>query len=101
VKLIFGRPVPAAEAMIAQFSLAMVFVGLLQALAQWALASRWTRFSLLYGTLGLGYWLALLAVGRTPGTILPVMATASGAAFVVLFSGWLLSMRRPPAAPQS
>jgi O-antigen/teichoic acid export membrane protein len=101
VKLIFGRPVPAAEAMIAQFSLAMVFVGLLQALAQWALASRWTRFSLLYGTLGLGYWLALLAVGRTPGTILPVMATASGAAFVVLFSGWLLTMRRPPAAPQS
>jgi len=94
VKLIFGHPVPAAEAMIVQLSITMVFVGLLQALAQWALASRWTRLSLLYGALGLGYWLVLLALGRTSGTLLPVMAAASGTAFAILFFAWLITMRR-------
>ena len=52
--------------MICQLSITMVFVGLLQALALWALASRWTKISLLYGVLGLGYWLALLLLGKNP-----------------------------------
>ena len=94
VKLIFGHPVPAAEAMIVQLSVTMIFVGLLQALAQWALASRWTRLSLLYGALGLGYWLVLLTFGRTASTMMPVMATTASAAFVILFLAWLITMRR-------
>ena len=101
VKLIFGHPLPAAEAMIVQLAIAMVFVGLLQSLAYWALASRWTKISLLYGALGLGYWLVLLILGKTPGTLLPAMAVTSGIAFVILLASWLATMRRHRPAAQS
>ena len=101
VKLIFGRSVPAAEAMIVQLSVTMIFVGLSQALAQWALASRWTRFLLLYGALGLGYWLILLGVGQTPNILLPVMASVAGTAFFILFIAWLITMRRHRPVAQS
>ena len=47
-----GRNTPDAAAMINPLALTMVFVGLLQSLALWALASRWTKISLLYGALG-------------------------------------------------
>jgi len=94
VKLIFGHPVPAAEAMIVQLSVTMIFVGLLQALAQWALASRWTRLSLLYGALGLGYWLVLLLIGKTPAALLQVMPVVTSLAFVILFCCWLAKMKR-------
>ncbi len=60
VKIILGRPSLEAEAMIAPLGLTMTFVGLLQSLALWALASRWSKISLLYGGLGLAYWLGLL-----------------------------------------
>ena len=66
VEIILGRSSPEAEAMIGRLSVTMVFVGLLQALALWSLASRWLKISLSYGALGLAYWLTLLACGRTP-----------------------------------
>jgi hypothetical protein len=57
---LLGKYTPEASEMIGQFSITMVFVGLLQSLAFWALASRWIKISLLYGGLGIGYWLTLL-----------------------------------------
>ena len=80
--------------MILQLSITMVFVGLLQALAVWALASRWLKISLLYGGLGLGYWLILFATGKNPAALLQIMPVAAGTAFVVLFLAWLVVMRR-------
>jgi hypothetical protein len=71
----------------------MTFVGLVQAFAMWALASRWLKIALLYGALGLGYWLTLLAFGKSPEELLRVMPIVSGMAFVVLFSVWLIAMR--------
>jgi hypothetical protein len=99
VKVILGRPSPEAEAMIARLSVTMVFVGLLQALALWSLASRWLKISLSYGVLGLGYWLTLLTLGKTPVALLQTMPVAAGIAFSVLFFAWLITMRRhhPPA----
>ncbi|MGO8839374.1 MAG: hypothetical protein ACLQAH_14750 [Limisphaerales bacterium] len=94
VKLILGRPSPEAGAMIARLAATMIFVGLLQALALWALASRWTKISLLYGALGLGYWLTLLAAGKTPAALLHTMPVAAGAAFGILFVTWLVTMQR-------
>jgi hypothetical protein len=94
VKLILGKASPAAAAMIGQLAMTMVFVGLLQALALWALASRWQKISLLYGFLGLGYWLTLLAAGRTPATLLQIMPVAGGVAFAILFSVWLVTLRQ-------
>ena len=38
--------------MIGRLSVTMVFVGLLQLLGIWSLASRWLKISLLYGALG-------------------------------------------------
>ena len=92
LKLI-GKYTPEAAGMIGQFSMTMVFVGLLQSLAYWALASRWIKISLLYGGLGLGYWLALLFLGKSPAALLQTMPVAAGLAFGALFVVWLIAMR--------
>lgn len=84
---------PKAADMIGRLSVAMVFIGLLQALALWSLASRWIKISILYGVLGLIYWLVLLIFGKTPADLLYLMPIVSGAAFVVVFLVWLVAMR--------
>ena len=98
---IIGRYTPEAAAMIGQFAMTMVFVGLLQSLAYWALASRWQKTALLYGGLGLAYWLALLAFGKTPTMLLHTMSAVSGMAFIILFAVWFGIMRRHKPAAQS
>jgi hypothetical protein len=101
VKIILGRSSLEAEAMIARLSVTMIFVGLLQALALWSLASRWLKISLFYGVLGLVYWLSLLTLGKTPPDLLRVMPAAAGMAFGVLFLFWLATLRRHHPAAQS
>jgi hypothetical protein len=91
---ILGRNTPAAAAMVAPFAITMVFVGLLQGLAFWSLASRWSKITLLYGALGVVFWLILFALGRSPEMILRVMPVGTGAALVVLLSFWWLALRR-------
>jgi hypothetical protein len=98
---LLGRNTSQAAGMIAPLSVTMIFVGLLQALAFWALASRWLKISLLYGVLGLGYWLTLLVVGQTPAALLRTMPVAAGTAFIILFIIWFIIMRRHKPAPQS
>jgi hypothetical protein len=90
---LLGRNTPEAAAMIGQLAVTMVFVGLLQALAMWALASRWLKISLLYGVLGLGYWLTLLILGKSPADLLLVMPITAGVAFGVVFLVWLIALR--------
>jgi len=80
--------------MIAPFAITMVFVGLMQAIGTWALASHWLKISLLYGILGAAYWALLLAVGKTPAALLHAMPLAAGTAFLFLFSFWFIAMRR-------
>jgi hypothetical protein len=101
VNIILGRPSSGAEAMIARLSVTMVMVGLLQALALWSLASRWLKISLLYGALGLGYWLTLFLCGKTPAALLQIMPVAAGFAFGALFLFWLITMRQPKPVPPS
>ena len=91
-----GRNTPEAAGMVGQLAMTMVSVGLLQALGMWALASRWVKMALLYGGLGLSYWITLFCLGKSPSGLLQVMPFASGMAFVILFTVWLLAMRRPP-----
>jgi hypothetical protein len=93
VEMIFGKPSPEAAEMVGRFAVTMAFVGLLQAMGMWALASRWFRVALLYGTLGLTYWLVLLVFGTTPQRMLHLMPMSAGIAFVVLFVAWLSGMR--------
>lgn len=90
---LLNRNTPEAAAMIGRLAVAMVFIGLIQALGTWALASRWIKISLLYGALALAYWLTLLYFGRTPADLLRVMPVAAGAAFAVVFVVWLIAMR--------
>jgi hypothetical protein len=92
--MILGRDTPAADGMIVWLTLTMVFVGLVQALAMWALASRWSKVSLLYGGLGGIYWLVLLCFGNSPTALLHTMPVAAGAAFFILLFFWMRSMRR-------
>jgi O-antigen/teichoic acid export membrane protein len=93
VKLILGTPSAAAAEMISRLAITMAFASLLQALGTWALASRWIKISLLYGGLGIGYWLALLFLGKSPADLLRVMPVAAGTAFTALFLVWLVAMR--------
>jgi hypothetical protein len=86
------RNTPEAAGMIGRFSITMVFVGLLQALAMWSLASRWIKLSILYGGLGIAYWIALLCLGRSPADLLRVMPVAAGIAFGAMFLIWLIAM---------
>jgi hypothetical protein len=92
VKLILGAPSPVAAAMISRLAITMAFASLLQALGTWALASRWVKISLLYGGLGLGYWLTLLFLGKSPAALLQTMPVAAGIAFAALFVVWLIAM---------
>lgn len=85
------RNTPAAVAMIGPLCWTMVFAGLLQALAWWSLASRWLKTSLLYGFLGLCYWLTLLVFGKTPTDLLRLMPLAAGIAFGLLLFFWLFT----------
>ncbi len=93
VKLILGTPSPVAAAMISRLAITMAFASLLQALGTWALASRWVKISLLFGALGIGYWLALLFLGKSPAALLQTMPVAAGLAFGALFLVWLIAMR--------
>jgi hypothetical protein len=95
---LFHRNTPEAVAMIGRLSVSMVFVGLLQALGMWSLASRWIKLSLLYGVLGMAYWGGMLVIGQTPSTLLDAMPVATGLAFFVLFTFWIVAMRRQKSA---
>ena len=95
------RNTPEAMAMMGRLAVTMIFVGLLQAFAIWSLASRWLNISLLYGALGVAYWLALLALGKDATSMLRVMPVAAGAALVILFTGWIILMRRNHLPAQS
>ena len=90
-----GRNTPETSAMVGQLATAMVFVGLLQALGMWALASRWVKIALLYGGLGLTYWLLLFWLGNTPAALLQVMPLAAGIAFALLLVIWWIAMHNP------
>jgi hypothetical protein len=100
---ILHKDSPEAAAMIVPYAVTMIFVGLLQSLAYWALASRWAKVSFLYGALGLIYVPLLFWFGKTPSQLLHTMVVAAGATFVIVLATWLVSLKRhhPPATAQS
>jgi len=67
----------------------------------WSLASRWLKISLLYGALGLGYWLTILSLGKSPAALIQTMPVAAGTAFVIFLVIWLVTLRRHKPAVQS
>ena len=103
VRLIFGEYTPEAAAMVSRLAVTMAFVGLMQAVGMWALASRWLKVALLYGASGLIYWVVLLTWGRSPAVMLQLMPTVAGSAFGLLFISWLVAMRmsHPGRRPNS
>lgn len=90
---ILNRYTPEVHAMLLPLSLTMVFVGLLQSLALWSLASRWSRLAIVYGVLGLAYWLVLLTFGKSLDALLRLMPVAAGLAFAGLLVMWVLTLR--------
>ncbi len=107
VNIIFGKPFPEASAMIPHLAMTMIFVGLIQALGMWALASHWLKVGLLYGGLGVAYWVTLLGVARratvsgshlNPATLLNVMPIVAAIGFVIMFIAWLVLLRRGDSA---
>lgn len=91
--------IPSAAPMIAPLSLTIVLGGLSQAIGIWSLASKWLKLALLYGALGVGYWLTLLLVGKTPEKLLQTMPLTAGAAFFILCMAWLFILRRQAPNP--
>jgi hypothetical protein len=96
LKIIFGKADPECATMIGRLAPTMVFVGLLQALGTWSLASHWIKLALLYCGLGVAYWLALFFLGKSPDDLLRIMPVASGISFGLLFLFWLIAMRNQP-----
>jgi len=89
--LYLGHPNDQAAQMIVPFSIAMVLIGLCQAVGMWSLADRTFKIALLYGALGLTYWTTLLVVGKTPEALLSVMPLGAGVSFCVLCICWLVN----------
>jgi len=94
VKMYLGHPNDEASGMIVRFSIAMVLIGLNQAVGMWSLADRAFKIALLYGALGLAYWIALLLVGKTPADLLYAMPIGAGVSFCVLCVCWLAGRSR-------
>jgi O-antigen/teichoic acid export membrane protein len=93
IRLLVNTDSPSVSEMMIPYTIAMVFFGLSQAIGMWSLASRWFRLAILYGVLGLAYFLALLVLGKTPEQLLSVMPYASAGCFLVLCIGWLVQLR--------
>lgn len=93
ITVLLGSSNPEAASMLIPYTVTMMFVGLGQATAMWSLASRWYKLSILYGALGLAYWITLLLTGRSPGALLRVMPAGAGLAFLVLLASWLWAYR--------
>jgi O-antigen/teichoic acid export membrane protein len=92
--VLFGKSTPEAADMVTRVTISMVAVGLTQAIGIWSLASRWYGLSMLYGALGLAYWLTLLIRGKTPADLLATMPIAAGVTFALLCFAWLLQLKR-------
>ena len=87
VLFILNRASPETSAMIGRLALTMIFVGLIQALGMWALASNWMKATLLYGVLGATYWAGLLGVASQATPVLPHTVTpgTNAGAFIINF----------------
>jgi O-antigen/teichoic acid export membrane protein len=94
VKLYLGHTNAEAAGMIVRFSIAMVLIGLNQAVGMWSLADRTFKIAILYGILGLAYWTVLLLVGKTPADLLRAMPICAGASFCILCICWLAGRSR-------
>jgi hypothetical protein len=94
MRVYLGQPSPEAAQMIVPFSITMVLIGLSQAVGMWSLADRTFKIALLYGALGLAYWITLLMVGRTPQALLLAMPIGAAASFCVLCGCWLAGRAR-------
>ncbi len=94
VRMMSGHANAQAAGMLIPLTIAMTFGGLLQAIGLWSLGSRWFKLAGLYGALGLIYWLTLLGTGHTPTALLRVMPFGAGAAFCILLTAWLTTVRQ-------
>jgi O-antigen/teichoic acid export membrane protein len=94
ITILSGQITPEASQMLVPFTVAMAVLGLIQAIGIWSLASRWFSLSILYGALGLAYWLTLFVRGHTPADLLSTMPWAAAAAFIILCVAWLLQLKR-------
>jgi hypothetical protein len=91
---VLGKYTPESAALIPRFAMTLALAGLNQAIATWSLASRWFKIALLYGGLGLIYWLVLLTTAIDPAKMLNTMLACSAVAFVILLCAWLNTMRK-------
>ena len=87
VLFILKRASPETSAMIGRLAITMIFVGLIQALGMWALASNWLKATVLYGVLGATYWAVLLGVASQATPTVPHTVTpgADAGAFIISF----------------
>jgi O-antigen/teichoic acid export membrane protein len=106
VRIIFGQPFPEASAMIPRLAMTMIFVGLIQALGMWALASHWLKVGFLYGVLGVVYWATLLGVAykATPTVSHTAISTPGSGMIALSFhsehaTGYRILSKLSPNAP--
>jgi hypothetical protein len=96
----YGRAFPEASSMLVPLSLTMVCGGLLQSMGIWALASRWSVVSWLFGVTGLIYWLVLLGFSVSMSRLLWIMPTASACAVGIIFVAWIVALKKSSVASE-
>jgi len=83
-RILLGRTEPAVIDLMQWFALAMVPVGIVQALGFNLLAARRYRLCFVLGGCGLAYGGSLLVWGTSPGALLSVMTAGAIATLVIL-----------------
>ncbi|MBA2271533.1 MAG: hypothetical protein H0W20_13205 [Chthoniobacterales bacterium] len=91
---IFGRPEPAAAALVGRFALLILAIGAIEILGSWALASRW--FGVVHAQFGLGvlYVAVGLVFGTDPSRLLSALLAAATTVLAVLLGICVICARR-------
>lgn len=96
-QLLLGRSEPAVVVLMTRFAIAMIPVGLLQALGFYFLSARKLVACFLYGALGLAYWGTLSRWGGDPDLLVRLILLGAGSSAVLLSAVSLLARGRHPA----
>lgn len=86
VHALFGRAEPAATALTARFALLMIIIGLIEMIANWALAARIWNVVWMHGALALCYVCCGIRLGKNPEDLLRVLTVTAGISTAILLA---------------
>ncbi len=96
-QLLLGRAEPAAVGLMGRFAVAMIPVGLLQALGFYFLSARKLAACFLFGVMGVGYWMVLDQWGQEADELVRLILVTAGASVAILAAAAVATRQRTAA----